>query len=95
MSLLIPLMCNPKSDAMTRPDNIFSRIKRGAKGVFRFYVDGFRSMTVGKSLWAIILFKLAIFFGVLKLFFFPDLLERDYDSDEDRAQHVRNELIDR
>lgn len=28
------------------------------KKVFRFYVDGFRSMTVGKTLWAIILVKL-------------------------------------
>ncbi len=41
------------------------------KKVFRFYVDGFRSMTVGKTLWAIILVKLFIMFAVLKLFFFP------------------------
>ncbi len=71
------------------------RVSGAAVSVFRFYVDGFRNMTVGKSLWAIILLKLVIFFGVLKLFFFPNLLERDYDNDEDRAQHVRNELIDR
>ena len=44
------------------------------KKVFRFYVDGFRSMTVGKTLWAIILVKLFIMFAVLKLFFFPDFL---------------------
>lgn len=40
--------------------------------MFRFYVDGFRSMTVGKTLWAIILVKLFIMFAILKLFFFPD-----------------------
>ena len=27
------------------------------KKIFRFYLDGFRSMTVGKTLWAIILVK--------------------------------------
>lgn len=36
-----------------------------------FYVEGFRSMTVGRSLWALILVKLAFMFLVMKLFFFP------------------------
>ena len=43
--------------------------------VIRFYVEGFREMTVGRTLWAIILIKLFILFAVLKVFFFPDLLE--------------------
>ncbi len=42
--------------------------------VIRFYIDGFRGMTVGRTLWAVILVKLFIIFAVLKLFFFPDLL---------------------
>ena len=37
------------------------------KKIFRFYLDGFRSMTVGKTLWAIILVKLFILFAILKL----------------------------
>ena len=41
------------------------------KKIFRFYLDGFRSMTVGKTLWAIILVKLFILFAILKVFFFP------------------------
>lgn len=57
------------------------------------YYDGFRSMTVGKTLWAIILIKIFIFFVVIKLLFFPNLLQRDFDNDEDRANHVRNELL--
>lgn len=60
-----------------------------------FYYDGFRSMTVGKTLWAIILIKLFIFFVVIKMLFFPNLLQRDFDSDEERADHVRQELISR
>lgn len=63
--------------------------------VVRFYVDGFRSMTVGRKLWMLILIKLFILFFVFKLFFFPDILSRDYDSDEDRAEAVRTSLLNR
>lgn len=62
------------------------------KKIWFFYRDGFREMTVGKTLWMIILLKLFIFFVVIKLLFFPNLLSRDYDTDADRANHVRKEL---
>ncbi len=62
--------------------------------VWRFYRDGFRAMTVGRYLWALILIKLFILFFVFKLFFFTDLLKRDYDNDRDRAQAVRTALTD-
>lgn len=65
--------------------NVFKRI-------IRFYVEGFRSMTLGKTLWAIILIKLFIMFAILKLFFFPNFLSSNFDNDDDRAQHVRSEL---
>lgn len=42
--------------------------------IARFYIDGFRSMTLGRTLWAVIILKLFIMFAVLRLFFFPDLL---------------------
>lgn len=63
--------------------------------VIRFYVDGFRQMTVGRSLWLLIIIKLIIIFGILKLFFFPDILESRYDSDAERSEAVRSSLIDR
>ena len=63
------------------------------KRIIRFYVEGFKSMTVGKTLWALIILKLFIMFAILKLFFFPNFLSSNYDNDDDRAQHVRNELI--
>lgn len=61
--------------------------------IIDLYVDGFRNMTVGRTLWIIILIKLFIIFAVLKLFFFPDFLSTRYSNDQDRAQHVRNELM--
>lgn len=42
--------------------------------VWHFYRDGFRAMTVGRYLWALILIKLFILFFVFKLFFFPTCL---------------------
>lgn len=62
--------------------------------VYRFYADGFRAMTVGRNLWLLIIIKLFILFFVFKLFFFPDILSRDYDNDADRAAAVRENLLD-
>lgn len=63
------------------------------KKIALFYIDGFRNMTIGKSLWLLILIKLFLIFVVLKLFFFPNFLNNNFDTDEQRAQHVRSELI--
>jgi hypothetical protein len=61
--------------------------------VYRFYYDGFRNMTWGRRLWGIILIKLFIMFAILKIFFFPDILKRDFSSDEERGSHVLEQLI--
>ena len=39
--------------------------------IWIFYRDGFREMTLGRTLWTIILIKLFIMFFILKLFFLP------------------------
>ena len=59
------------------------------------YVDGFRSMTVGKTLWLIIGIKLFIFFVIIKILFFPDFLSSKSDSDDGKAQYVREQLVER
>jgi len=59
--------------------------------VFHLYYDGFRSMTLGKTLWAIILIKLFIIFVVLKLFFFPNFLKQHADGNE--AEYVATQLL--
>ena len=60
--------------------------------IMSMYVDGFRSMTVGRKLWLLIIIKFFIFFAILKLFFFPDILQSTYDNDTDRAEAVREAL---
>lgn len=62
------------------------------KKVFKFYIEGFKSMTWGKKLWGIILLKLFIMFVILKIFFFPDILKRNFSSDEERSNHVLEQL---
>lgn len=60
--------------------------------IFDFYRNGFRSMTLGKTLWKIILIKLFIMFAVLKMFFFPDFLHTNFTNDEQRADYVLEQL---
>ena len=60
-----------------------------------FYSEGFSHMTVGKTLWTIILIKLFIMFIVLKIFFFPNYLKTNFKDDASRANHVRQELINK
>lgn len=44
--------------------------KQYAVRLWHFYADGFRNMTWGRVLWWIILLKVVILFGVLRIFFF-------------------------
>nr|WP_319400022.1 DUF4492 domain-containing protein [uncultured Carboxylicivirga sp.] len=64
------------------------------KRVYQFYIDGFKNMPGwGRKLWIIILIKLFIMFAILKLFFFRDTLKNRYSTEEERANHVLEELI--
>ncbi len=60
--------------------------------VARFYIEGFRGMTLGRTLWCIILIKLFIMFAVLKAFFFPSYLKGD---EETKGETVSTELTER
>lgn len=61
---------------------------------FDLYYDGFRNMTLGKTLWAVIIVKLIIIFAILKFFFFPNYIgERTAKGQE--SDFVAGELIDR
>ena len=61
--------------------------------VYDLYYEGFKNMTIGRTLWAIILVKLFIMFAILKVFFFPNFLKEHAQGDE--ADYVATELADR
>ena len=60
---------------------------------FNFYLEGFRNMKLGKTLWIIILVTLFIIFGILKVFFFKDFLSENTADDKEIPAYVGEELI--
>lgn len=70
-----------------RNDNMLYRI-------YDLYADGFRHMTVGKTLWVVIIVKLVIIFLVLKLFFFPDFIKSNAQEGKE-ADFVEQQITSR
>jgi hypothetical protein len=64
-----------------------------ATKIWRFYFDGFKGLSKwGRQLWIIILIKLFILFAVIRLLLMPDLLKKNFKTDEDRSRHVLENL---
>ena len=78
---------NKSNDATSQP-NLLVR-------VFRFYRDGCRSMTVVRTLWAIIAVKLVVFFLILRWLLFADFLAGKADRDQGKAEYVREQITRR
>jgi len=62
--------------------------------VWDLYYDGFRHMTLGRTLWAVILIKLFIMFAILKVFFFPNFLSTHAEEGHE-SDFVSNEITSR
>ena len=69
-------------------ENVFIKI-------FKFYRDGFKAMTVGKTLWVIIFIKLFVFFVILRFIFFPNFLNSKAGTDQEKANYVKEQLTKR
>jgi hypothetical protein len=64
------------------------------KKIFHFYYDGFSKMPFwGRRVWLIILIKLFIMFAILKLFFFPDFLNKKFSNDKEKGKYVMDQII--
>jgi len=61
--------------------------------ILNFYIDGFRNMSSwGRSVWIIILIKLFILFAVIRIFLMPDILKKNFKTDQERSMHVLENL---
>ena len=60
--------------------------------VWHLYYDGFRDMTLGRTLWLVIAVKLFIIFFVLKLFFFPNYI-KEHAREGQEAEFVSESLM--
>ena len=65
---------------------------------FNFFImfrDGFKNMTLGKTLWTLVIIKLIIMFLILRPIFFPNFLNSKFEDEQSKADYVNQELIDR
>lgn len=71
---------------MNSPGSLLNRL-------FRFYYDGFRTMSWwGKKVWIIILIKLFVIFVILKLIFFQDFPGKK-SRETGKSEYVLDQLI--
>jgi len=64
------------------------------RNFFRLYIEGFKNLSpLGKKLWMIIILKFIVLFVVLKLLFFPDILQERFSNDKERSDFVLQQLL--
>ncbi|EAJ2212932.1 DUF4492 domain-containing protein [Campylobacter jejuni] len=60
--------------------------------IFNFYKEGFKNLTLGKTLWKIIFIKLFVMFVILKLFVFDVNFNSIFKSDKEKSTFVLKNL---
>ncbi|EGJ3601237.1 DUF4492 domain-containing protein [Campylobacter jejuni] len=60
--------------------------------IFNFYKEGFKNLTLGKTLWKIIFIKLFVMFVILKLFVFGVNFNSIFKSDKEKSTFVLKNL---
>ncbi len=56
--------------------------------VYRFYLDGFKNMRVGKTLWKLIFVKLAVIFLFLNYFIHDRSIKTEYKTYDEKVDFV-------
>ena len=59
---------------------------------FAMYAEGIKNMTWGRQLWIIALVKLFIMFAILRVFFFPNILNSRCETKSEKSEYVSKEL---
>ena len=67
---------------------------RFAYNAYHLYADGFRGMTLGKTLWMVIIIKLFIMFAILKVFFFPNFISSNAKKGGE-SEFVSKQILNR
>ncbi len=60
--------------------------------IFNFYKEGFKNLTLGKTLWKIIFIKLFVMFVILKLFVSDVNFNSIFKSDKEKSTFVLKNL---
>ena len=62
------------------------------KNIYFFYLNGFKNMTVGKTLWKLILIKLLVIFIFLNSFVHDKSLKTEYKTYDEKVDFVYKNL---
>ncbi|MBN2781695.1 MAG: DUF4492 domain-containing protein [Campylobacterales bacterium] len=60
--------------------------------VYRFYLDGFKNMKVGKTLWRVIFIKLIVIFVFLNYFTHDKSIKTEYKTYDEKVDFVYKNL---
>ena len=66
-------------------------MKNKLLSIWNFYVDGFRNMTWGRTLWLLIFLKIVVLFFILRAFFFQPVLGGK--TEEQKIEYVGTQLM--
>ena len=62
------------------------------KNIYSFYLNGFKNMTIGKTLWKIILIKLLVILVFLNYFIHDKSIKTEYKTYEEKVDFVYKNL---
>ncbi|MAD42415.1 DUF4492 domain-containing protein [Poseidonibacter lekithochrous] len=62
------------------------------KNIYSFYINGFKNMTIGKTLWKLILIKLLVIFLFLNYFVHDKSLKTEYKTYDEKVDFVYKNL---
>lgn len=56
--------------------------------IFNFYIDGFRNLTLGKTLWKIIIIKIVIIITFLNFYVYDKSINSEYKTTKEKINFV-------
>lgn len=62
------------------------------RNIYYFYINGFKNMTLGKTLWKIIIIKLIVILIFLKFFIHYKSFKTEYKTYEEKVDFVYKNL---
>ncbi|RXJ99539.1 DUF4492 domain-containing protein [Arcobacter sp. CECT 8986] len=60
--------------------------------IFSFYYDGFKNLSVGKSLWKIVIIKLLVIFVVLNYFVYDKSINTEFQTAQQKENFIFTNL---
>ncbi|ADG92335.1 conserved hypothetical protein [Arcobacter nitrofigilis DSM 7299] len=56
--------------------------------IFNFYIDGFKNLTVGKTLWKIIIIKIILIVTLLNFYIYDKSINSEYKTTKEKINFV-------